>query len=94
MKQFTHVSSRRGAPMGRPSYGTPVGKVQLFRVKLIDGDYDDGGAYWGGPPSKPLYCARGDDYQHFIRASTRQEAARLLHLTNANLKAPLKRNEH
>jgi hypothetical protein len=83
MRQFDDVSSQRGAPMGRPSFGTPFGKtVSLFRVKLIDGDYDDGGAYWGGFPSEPLYCARGDDYQDFVRAKTRKEAARKLGLGN------------
>jgi hypothetical protein len=64
--------------MGRSSYGEPHGKVSLFRVKLVDGDYDDGGAYWGGPPSEPLYCARNDEYRAFIRATSRAEAARLL----------------
>ncbi len=64
--------------MGRPSFGNPVGKISLFKVRMVDGDYDDGGAYWGGSPSLPLYCARNKDYQNFIRASSRTEAKKLL----------------
>jgi hypothetical protein len=62
--------------MGRPSYGTAPDKgVKLFRVVMVDGDYDNGGAYWGGYPSPPLYCARTPDYQAFTRAHSRTEAA-------------------
>lgn len=38
--------------MGRQSYGKaedcPKHSIALFRVRFVDGDYDDGGAYWGG----------------------------------------------
>lgn len=75
MKQFPDVNSKYGAPMGRPTYGDPGDRpMQLFRVKLVDGDYDDGGAYWGGPPSDPLWCLRGDDVQYFVRAKSRWQA--------------------
>ena len=46
-----YVSSRRGAPFGRPlvRIADPDGpiKLHLYRMRLIDGDYDNGGAYWG-----------------------------------------------
>jgi hypothetical protein len=94
-KQFSNVSSKYGAPMGRPSTGdAPKGKVSLFRVKMVDGDYDDGGAYWGGYPSAPLYCARGeavngDEYQRFARAHSRTKAAEALNLDNSQLLRPI-----
>jgi hypothetical protein len=74
--------------MGRPCYGTvPTDKkvVSLFRVRLC-ACYDDGGAYWGYP-SYNLWCARATehDYQQFVRAPTRQDAAKELGLTNDNL---------
>ena len=54
------VSSKYGAPMGRRS--DPVSwfcgkKTTIVRVPMVDGDYDGGGAYWGGYPSPPLFCA-------------------------------------
>ena len=32
-------------------------KLHLAKVPFVDGDYDQGGAYWGGPAD--LYCAYG-----------------------------------
>ena len=88
MKQFKKVSGRYGAPMGRDEYGIQENcldkSISLFRVHL-DGDYDDGGAYWGGG-GLPLYCARGEDFQHFTRARSRWQAAKLLGLENCKLK--------
>lgn len=77
MKQFSDVSAEYGAPMGRGyAMKNDTAKVHLFRVKMVDGDYDDGGAYWGGPPSEPLFCARDDDgeVQVFVRADSRESA--------------------
>lgn len=63
--------------MGRAEYGTPQDgeKYRLFRVRLDNGGYDDGGAYWG--TGAPLYCATDDagGYQQFVRASSRLDAA-------------------
>ena len=43
------VDGRRGAPMGRRSNAIAEGtRVRLERVRFVDGDYDRGGAYWGG----------------------------------------------
>lgn len=81
MKQFDDVSCSRGAPMGRSTIAEdPAAKVHLFRVRLVGGDYDDGGAYWGGPPSPPLFCARDDagTFLQFSRASNRGVAKQQL----------------
>jgi len=70
-----------GAPMGRRSWGAPALVpderplvFHLRRIALIDGDYDVGGAYWGGPG--PLFWY-GDDESEvsiFIRAGSRAAA--------------------
>ena len=78
MKQFNDVQCRYGAPMGRPT-SPGLGdtcKVRVFRVRMVDGDYDDGGAYWGGSPAAPLYCVRNEDrdVELFYRAVTRAQA--------------------
>lgn len=81
-KQFDNVNCQYGAPMGRPSINFVAdseyeGMVQLFRVNLDSGGYDDGGAYWGiGPPS--VYCARAQDFQYFVRAASRDLAKALV----------------
>lgn len=52
-----NASSRYGAQMGRrnQTQGKPE-RLHLQRVRFVDGDYDSGGAYWGGG-GLPLYCA-------------------------------------
>ena len=80
-KQFDDVSCKYGAPMGRREYcDDDAARVHVFRVRMVDGDYDDGGAYWGGYPSKPLYCVRDDNglVQLFIRGHTRYEVLQYL----------------
>ena len=85
-KQFRDVSSHRGTPMGRQSFGTPPTSktVSLFKVKLSEG-YDDGGAYWGYPNN--LWCARDKDEIYFatVRAPSRVLAASELELSNEQL---------
>lgn len=93
-KQFSDVSSRYGAPMGRRADGyleTELPRyVRLFRVRLDSGGYDDGGAYWGH--GSPLWCAEDDDgNRQFIRASTRERAALELDIPSKALKRPLHR---
>jgi len=69
------VDCKYGAPMGRSNYDPiPAGtKVYLQRVPLVDGAYDKGGAYWGGPSN--LYCAWYDnDHVIFVRANSRNAA--------------------
>ena len=79
----------RGAKMGRPDI-IPVGlnekdaepvRLHLERLKWVDGDYDQGGAYWGCPGrGMYVYCAWGkwsDNLvfvQVFVRAIGRKDA--------------------
>ena len=77
----TPAYSARGAPMGRMNWGMndhhkrPM-MMYLQRVRFIDGDYDLGGAYWGGPPSLPLFCAwaEDDEARVFVRTKDRNAA--------------------
>lgn len=94
-KQFTDVSGRYGAPMGRREDGyietSEPRFVRLFRVRLDSGGYDDGGAYWGS--GAPLWCAEDDDgNRQFIRAGTRERAALELNIPNPALKRTLPSN--
>ena len=91
MKQFDDAPGTYGAPMGRAEYGTVENcedrSIELFRVRLL-GDYDDGGAYWGGGRGTlPLYCARSRDgsYRQFVRAISRSRAAEDLEIPNKKL---------
>jgi hypothetical protein len=51
-------------------------KMHLVRLRLYDGVYDSGGAYWGH--GEPLYWAYGDGptelQEVFVRARNRDEA--------------------
>ena len=70
-KQFEKVDCRFGAPMGRPEiYNDFSGVARCFRVKMVDGDYDDGGAYWGGNSS--IYCATDDNGDKGFRMFNRE----------------------
>lgn len=77
-KQFSDVPAKYGAPMGRRSFcDNDTATVRIFKVRAVDGDYDDGGAYWGfGPGSEPIYCARDNDneVEIFTRAKTWEDA--------------------
>ena len=77
----SNVSSAYGAPMGRRDWGLAEHRehhmvMYLQRVRFIDGAYDLGGAYWGGPPSLPLFCAwaEDDEARVFVRAKDRNAA--------------------
>ena len=72
--------SKYGADMGRRNLkeGKPE-KLHLQYVTFIDGCYDRGGAYWGGPAD--LWCAFSpDDTENdpgvrvFVRAPDRETA--------------------
>ena len=78
--------SNRGADMGRPNRipadANTVGKLHLVRLQWVDGDYDEGGAYWGRSfhnyRSDYIYCCYGEtkteQLRIFVRAFTRDEA--------------------
>jgi len=79
---LSKVNCRFGAPMGRsnqlPINKNSEGKLQIRRLKLFDGCYDEGGAYWGTPAN--LYHAEGDLRNEdetaiiFVRANSRKDA--------------------
>lgn len=78
------VGSSRGAPMGRPTfpnehYSKPSfdadieeSPLYLRRVPFVDGCYDPGGAYWGGPSN--LFCAWNHARTYWTRAASRDQA--------------------
>ena len=63
--KLSNVSSKYGCPMGRigayPIDANAPLKLHLTRLKLIDGDYDQGGAYWGNTPGTSIYWALSDE---------------------------------
>lgn len=76
-----------GAPMGRRSAPNLEGKCHLQYVPFVDGDYDKGGAYWGGGRyTKPLYCAWNDEGEIYLRANSREDAKRQLLENNPDIK--------
>lgn len=77
------VSSKFGAPMGRrntlPTDHTLPCSLQLDKLEWVDGDYDEGGAYWGNNSTTNIYWAHGDadddtEVNVFVRASNRRLA--------------------
>lgn len=62
-------------------------KLQMERLKWVDGDYDQKGAYWGGGNGDSVYCAYAYVYPPvdmdfsavvFVRAKSRKVAKRLV----------------
>lgn len=79
-KQFDDVPGTYGAPMGRIDFvHREDATVTLFKVHMVDGDYDDGGAYWGGGGT-PLFCARDDEgkVRWFVRTESWERARDVL----------------
>lgn len=75
------VSTKYGAPMGRRNHindPDEVIKFYLYPLRWVDGDYDEGGAYWGYVRGEYIYRAVGwgEEYENeiFVRARTRTEA--------------------
>lgn len=83
------VNARYGAPMGRTEYhpqreDSDVQKLNLAQVRINNGGYDTGGAYWG--TGQTLYVAWADsDYieaadketspvEIYTRANSREQA--------------------
>lgn len=81
---LSDVGSKFGAPMGRMNVtDNPTATVTLFRVRMVDGDYDAGGAYWGG--GTPLYAAIGEGFQFYVRAENLDSARMQILELNPNL---------
>lgn len=74
---YVNAGSEYGAPMGRGSdspedfpRGVPL-HIQM--IPFMDGDYDPGGAYWGG--GEPIYCVWDDEgHECYRRAWSRADA--------------------
>lgn len=80
--KLSNVSSKYGASMGRddsiPSDINTAGKLHLKQLKWIDGDYDEGGAYWGQTIGEHIFWATGESatqqIEIFVRAKNRNHA--------------------
>lgn len=79
-RTLSNVSSKYGAPMGRPNHIADSSAPVIFevqRLRWIDGDYDQGGAYWGqsvkGVNIFWAYSEESED-ELFIRAKDLTEA--------------------
>jgi len=90
--KLERVSAKYGAQMGRnnklPENHNEIIKLRLEKMNMIDGDYDNGGVYWGGGTvfGKMYVAYNGEnDVQVFVRGRNRQEAkeAVIIHLPNA-----------
>lgn len=73
-----HGDWSRGAPLGRPASGTgeptTAERFTLRKVRL-NGDYDEGGAYWGSnSPGCILYYYEAGNISDYIRAADRADA--------------------
>lgn len=90
ISQLPDVSSRYGAPMGRPTQSgfrnrngdwvecavlNGAAPFYLVRIPLNSGGYDSGGAYWGlGAPLYRFEYSRLSDISGFVRGRTRDAA--------------------
>lgn len=78
---FPPVYAKYGAPMGRPDIlpETPPASLHVKRATPTDGDYDQGGAYWGNLHRSPLFAVwgydqNGDLFTLYYRAPNAQVA--------------------
>jgi hypothetical protein len=75
-------SCKFGAPMGHSNQlpeniYLPI-KLQMEKLKWIDGDYICDGTYFGGGSGDYIYCAFSDNVRIFVRAKDRIEAKELV----------------
>ena len=81
MRELSDVGSARGAPMGRSDeIHSPEQDVvfEVERLEWVDGDYDRGGAYWGGTKGEYIYRFEGESdagiETMFVRATSLTKA--------------------
>ena len=82
MTTLPNVSSKYGAPMGRsdsyPDDRNAAIALEIERLIWVDGDYDQGGCYWGHVEGDYIWRFTGSDGENrvevFIRARTEAEA--------------------
>src|SRR6187402_380632 len=90
------VNGQYGAPMGRRDVGSSDEsrvRMTMRLVPFIDGDYDNGGAYWGGGRDTPrLWCAWSADRSviRYVRAKSLAAALLIVYedFPNARIKTP------
>ena len=79
---LSKACSERGADMGRPNRlpqdVNALIKLRMERLKWVDGDYDEKGAYWGNSSGASIYCAYMSNVQIFVRAKSRKDAKSLV----------------
>ena len=71
-------SSKYGAQMGRRNVlpadvNAPI-KLRMEKLRWVDGDYDQFGAYWGGGSGDNVYCAHTPANRVFVRSNSRANA--------------------
>ena len=82
MTTLPNVSGKYGAPMGRsdsyPDDRNAAIALEIERLIWVDGDYDQGGCYWGHVEGDYIWRFTGSDGENrvevFIRARTETEA--------------------
>ena len=79
MKSFPPVNCQYGSPMGRCNSLPPADqkvRLRLTRARLIDGVYDQGGAYWGAVPFTTIFCGHNKaGVRIYVRAADSSSAA-------------------
>lgn len=77
------LMGRKDNPPEPEDEDEPWPKFRLFRMNMIDRNYDRGGAYWGSGDHKVGFMYRACDpdgvWNIFVRARTREEARDLLY---------------
>lgn len=67
-----------GRPNRLPDDTDETVKLQMVQLRWVDGDYDEGGAYWGGGSGDHVYYAKGDAsdvvVEVYVRAKSRKQA--------------------
>lgn len=83
--QLPPACCERGAPLGRREWaGDFTEPCRCFRLRFIDGAYDEGGAYWGLPAN--VYCALSAGTRLFVRAGSRREAKALFEKKHSEIR--------
>jgi hypothetical protein len=83
---LTKAYNKYGSSMGRKNQlnGKPE-KLHLRKIRLNQGGYDQGGAYWGNTTNSHIYLAISPDNTEneepvicYVRAENRNEAKKLV----------------
>jgi hypothetical protein len=65
---------RRNVIPALPAGRRDTVKLHLTRLRWVDYDYDQWGAYWGGGSGEYIYCAAGEGALIFVRVGDREVA--------------------